>query len=84
MVSVEKMDKEELKEIISQRFPNLAAIIQKIIRLGQGGGGGKQTSFLGQIASPSSDENRHFPDFNPWNKDFQTKFRKTTMTRFFF
>ena len=33
VVSVEKMDKEELKEIIAQRFPNLAVIIQKIIRL---------------------------------------------------
>ena len=29
------------------------------------GGGWKQTQFLGQTASPSSDENRQFPNFNP-------------------
>ena len=27
--------------------------------------GGKQTQFLGQTASPFSDENRQFPNFNP-------------------
>ena len=30
-----------------------------------GGGGAEQTQFLGQTATLSSDENRHFPDFNP-------------------
>ena len=40
------------------------------------GGGGKQTQFLGQTASPSFDVNRHLFDMNLWNKDFKTKFRK--------
>ena len=35
--------------------------------------GEKQTQFLGQTAPLSSDENQQFPNFNPRNKDFQTK-----------
>ena len=38
--------------------------------------GGKQTKFLAQTASPSFDVNRYFPDFNPLNKVFKTKFKK--------
>ena len=38
--------------------------------------GGKQIQFIAQTASPSFDLNRHLFDFNPWNKDFKTKFRK--------
>ena len=45
---------------------------QGILYDGLDQGGGKQTQFLGQSASPSTDVNRHFPDFNSWNKDFKT------------
>ena len=43
-------------------------------------GGEKQTQFLGQTASPSSDESRQFPNFNPWNKLSKTKFREKKIT----
>ena len=43
--------------------------------------GGKQTQFLGQTAPPSSDENRQFPNFNPWNKNFQTKKKERILLR---
>ena len=38
--------------------------------------GEKQTQFFGQTASPSLEENRHIPNFNPWKKEFKTKFRE--------
>ena len=43
----------------------------------QGGGGLRsRQNFLDKTAPSSSDENWQFPNFNPWNKVANTKFRK--------